>query len=1087
VTCVTGLKLLDLDGRRCILVASGSSLEVHGVESGARIGSKSVLTAGSVHGFDVRDELVLVYGQRQACLCNLGSLEVEFNFGFLVDLVWEGCWVDETHIAFGFAQGYVDIWEKSGSSWVLEHRVLSKARCILYALAFAPRPSLDSLWVASGTVFGNIVLWKSGLAVPKESEGKVVNRLVGHRGPIFRVTWSPDAKCICSVGDDRTVRLWKRTSDVFEDFHQVWSMFGHGARIWDCAFVNNAIVSVGEDKQMRFWAEESGELLAILEAHYGRNVWRCCVSDDGKMIATGGGDSSIKLWDVDREIKSRIELKSLLKGPSVSLTNSTANGDSKRRKVSTGKEYIVSIQEIGSLNLLALTSDGILFLVNGLEASSPWVEVVRLGVRPVLFEISKVSGHAVELCVGAGSGELIFVSVDIASKKGTALFSFKAYEKTCVKMIHFACVQDRSMVYTSSVDGKLALWERVGNVLHQTGILTPTAVKPKVICSVVTVLDRHIVCGDIRGNMHCSALGNPATACETLMHIHGETPLSCLEFHDGFLFSGGFNGMVLKFQVSETNDGKLELIVVNIYKLSHFVMSLSHIKWSERNTMIVAGHNYNDFVVWDVDDRYLLLRERCGTNKRSGAFYVSSNLCVYFFAESSKEKKEREDGNDAPLAIRRIGRKTTPGLTLKSYTLGENFHSRSIWTTQFLPAPFSDVIFTGCEDGSMKLSKISMPPDSKGLLSLDQVSLENTVPGNCFRDVVTLKVVSDTTLTDTVRSACFSTNGTSTVLVTGGAEQIIRCWLLTKSDGGKLNLEFLCQDLPWKDIQDHTQRILGVTAFCSDPHKGAFGRHTIIAGTSMGQALIYTLVSKSTTGNSCTEPQDSSRLGSDGKMDPLLPTRAVLSRTMSMFESEDFPKKPVRSLSTCKGVVALGRTNGFVQVASSDGTLCLSVQMHAMGVNCIHICERSDSFMVCSGGDCQSLGLFFLDKSSLRLVAQPIRIENADGSALRGLFTDGKFIWTAGINQRLRMWKVELDTSKLNADVEQVVEKVNVSKSSPVVRGSADAVSVTLKADVVLDVADVNSLDVSSSCGRLLVAVGGTGLNVVSFSIKDKE
>ena len=81
--------------------------------------------------------------------------------------------------------------------------------------------------------------------------------LLGHRGEVDSVAYSPDGKTLASGCKDTFLKLWDA---------------------------------------------RTGKLLRTLTGHTGR-VESLAFSPDGKTVATGGGggDTSVKLWDLARE------------------------------------------------------------------------------------------------------------------------------------------------------------------------------------------------------------------------------------------------------------------------------------------------------------------------------------------------------------------------------------------------------------------------------------------------------------------------------------------------------------------------------------------------------------------------------------------------------------------------------------------------------------------------------------------------------------------------------------------------------------------------------------------------------------------
>ena len=207
-------------------------------------------------------------------------------------------------LVVGFAHNNVDIWtcDQHGA---LQHiyRVESQVRCLLYSMTLYGT-TLSELIVGSGTIFNQIVLWDP---LADGSPGQYVR---GHHGVLFSVRFSKDGRYLCSTSDDRTVRLWKRTGrphnkkDMLTcSYASEWVAFGHTVRVWDNVFVPSlgvgCVASVAEDGTCRVW-DSTGKCLAVLRGHALKSVWSCAVDLTGRVLLTGGGDSSIKLWDVEK-------------------------------------------------------------------------------------------------------------------------------------------------------------------------------------------------------------------------------------------------------------------------------------------------------------------------------------------------------------------------------------------------------------------------------------------------------------------------------------------------------------------------------------------------------------------------------------------------------------------------------------------------------------------------------------------------------------------------------------------------------------------------------------------------------------------
>ena len=90
--------------------------------------------------------------------------------------------------------------------------------------------------VAAGTVFSEILI-----CAYSAIDCTIVERLTGHDGAIFSIDYRPPL--LASASDDRTVRLWSRSSGRFV-CTQV--LYGHESRIWQVKLMSDCIISIGK-------------------------------------------------------------------------------------------------------------------------------------------------------------------------------------------------------------------------------------------------------------------------------------------------------------------------------------------------------------------------------------------------------------------------------------------------------------------------------------------------------------------------------------------------------------------------------------------------------------------------------------------------------------------------------------------------------------------------------------------------------------------------------------------------------------------------------------------------------------------------
>lgn len=121
-----------------------------------------------------------------------------------------------------------------------------------------------------------------------KSSGDDLSMLIGHTGSVFSVHYMNENHAI-SCSFDRSVKVW----EVREKVENV----GHEARILSVSFSpDGKFVATGSrDKTLKIWDTLKGTELHHLKGHTS-NVFGVCWSPDGKSVCSGSRDKSIKIW-----------------------------------------------------------------------------------------------------------------------------------------------------------------------------------------------------------------------------------------------------------------------------------------------------------------------------------------------------------------------------------------------------------------------------------------------------------------------------------------------------------------------------------------------------------------------------------------------------------------------------------------------------------------------------------------------------------------------------------------------------------------------------------------------------------------------
>ncbi|XP_028416293.1 WD repeat-containing protein 6-like [Dendronephthya gigantea] len=258
---------LEFDEKGNLFVGEGPYLKIYDATIGELVTKERIFESQRIHSIklyhsDTLGTRIVICGGRIVRVLdrrNSGSTsKVEtihketFN-----DWIWDVCLLQETtteesnRIAVVTGHNAVWIYDfNEAKKWLISQ---CEEQCILYCARFIGR-TLKQMWLACGTVFNEVLLWKVTDKSQCSCDGKVLvkKRLTGHDGVIFSVRYSEDRGLLCSVSDDRSIQVWRAVfapdySDVTVSAKPLLTLYGHKARVWDCLILKNHIVSIGED------------------------------------------------------------------------------------------------------------------------------------------------------------------------------------------------------------------------------------------------------------------------------------------------------------------------------------------------------------------------------------------------------------------------------------------------------------------------------------------------------------------------------------------------------------------------------------------------------------------------------------------------------------------------------------------------------------------------------------------------------------------------------------------------------------------------------------------------------------------------
>ena len=205
-----------------------------------------------------------------------------------VGTVWSVAWApDGKTVLSGGNDQTIRFWdaEKGEDAVVLKGFVNS-----IRGLAFHP----DGKLLASGGSDHHVRIWNL--------ESGTHRTLRGHSDWVRSVSFDHSGDRLFSAGSDRTVRAWNTESGAGERV-----LSGHKNWIYHVACtVDSRLVTCSTDRTARVWDLSSGTGSIVPSGANEVAGYSVAVSADGRLLAAGGEDHAIRLWNVDANKCERV-------------------------------------------------------------------------------------------------------------------------------------------------------------------------------------------------------------------------------------------------------------------------------------------------------------------------------------------------------------------------------------------------------------------------------------------------------------------------------------------------------------------------------------------------------------------------------------------------------------------------------------------------------------------------------------------------------------------------------------------------------------------------------------------------------------
>jgi WD40 repeat protein/transcriptional regulator with XRE-family HTH domain len=291
--------------------------------------------------------------------------------------------------------------------------------------------------LASASEDGTIHLWEAPLGEASAAgHTRPLAVLHGHTGAVWSVALSADGQRLASGGFDGTVRVWSPASQGA--WRLVATLEGHSSAVWGVALrADGRLLASGSgDGTIRMWSltglaerggmpgiqeASTGRMLAVLQGHTS-GVWAVSLSADGRLLASGSGDGTARLWEATtgRLLATLHGHTSVVRGATLSadgqlLASAGFDGAVRLWEATTARPLATLLGQTDGVRALALATDGELLASGSLDGTLRVWSLTGLGERdrmPGIQEAARTSRVLTALQGHTGTVRGVTLSAD---------------------------------------------------------------------------------------------------------------------------------------------------------------------------------------------------------------------------------------------------------------------------------------------------------------------------------------------------------------------------------------------------------------------------------------------------------------------------------------------------------------------------------------------------------------------------------------------------------------------------------------------------------------------------------------------------